>query len=158
MISIKPHHLVDIIISFHEECVIPEPHSYRHDVHTVTQEVIRNPDTLLFMELGADDICVPCIHNKEGQCQDVIDITFRPTAPSSKREYNSLIDERWLNHLDLKEGDTITARDFCLLLLDRASDITPIYIENPKEKIEQKQTRLCKGIETFLANRYVPVE
>lgn len=110
-----------------------------HTVHTV------------HMELGADDICTPCVHNKNGQCQDVIDVTFRPLAPSSKREYNSLIDERWLNQLDLQSGDIITARNFCLLIHERVSDITSIYVENPNEKIAQRQTRLSKGIRAFLA-------
>jgi hypothetical protein len=61
MIAIKPHHFVDILISFHEECIVPEQHHYGHDVHTVTRKVINNPDTLLRMELGADDICTPCV-------------------------------------------------------------------------------------------------
>lgn len=151
MIAIKPHHFVDILISFHEECIVPEQHQYGHDVHTVTRKLINNPDTLLRMELGADDICTPCVHNKNGKCQDVIDITFRPLAPSSKREYNSLIDERWLNQLDLQNGDTIAARNFCLLILEKVSDITSIYVENPKEKIAQKQMMLNKGIIAFLA-------
>lgn len=152
MLSIKPHHFIDIITSFHEGCVVPEPHSYGHAVHIVAQQVILNPDTLLRMELGADNICEPCIHYNKGQCKDVIDVSFRPLAPSSKREYNTLIDERWLSHLDLKNGDTITAREFCLLLKDRIEDLTPIYIENQKENTEQRQARLSKGIEVFLVN------
>ncbi len=151
MLSIKPHHFIDIITSFHEGCAVPEPHSYGHAVHIVAQQVIHNPDTLLRMELGADNICEPCIHYNKGQCKDVIDVSFRPLAPSSKREYNTLIDECWLSHLDLKNGDTIAAREFCLLLKDRIEDITPIYIENQKENTEKRQARLSKGIELFLA-------
>lgn len=67
-------------------CIVIE---YGHDVHTVMRKAINNPDTLLRMELGADDKFTPCVHNKNGKCQDVIDITFRPLALSSKREYYS---------------------------------------------------------------------
>ncbi len=39
MISIKPHHFVDIITSLGDGCGTPEPHPYGHSAHSVTKEI-----------------------------------------------------------------------------------------------------------------------
>ncbi|HRU06640.1 MAG TPA: hypothetical protein P5137_12800, partial [Candidatus Brocadiia bacterium] len=127
MISIKPHHFVDIITSFGAGQSDPQPHPYGHAVHTVTKAVLADRDVLLRMELGADDICAPCKHNISGLCGDTIDTSYRPLAPKLKREWNLLIDQRWLQRLGLREGDTLTARQMCQRIQDRAGDITDIY-------------------------------
>ena len=151
MISIKPHHFVDIITAFGDGCTAPPPHPYGHAVHSVTQEILADRDIRLRMELGADDICRPCCHNLDGgACDDVIDTSFRPQAPASKREYNLLIDKRWSERLGLKQDDTLTARELCLRIRDHAGDITDIYREMPADRTAARQTKLQKGIAKFL--------
>lgn len=150
MISIKLHHFVDIITAFGDGCTAPPPHPYGHAVHSVTQEVLADRDVVLRMELAADDICRPCRHNLGGLCDDVIDTSFRPHAPESKREYNLLIDERWLEQLDLRQDDQLTARELCLRIRDRAGDITDIYREMPADRTAARHAKLRKGIEEFL--------
>jgi hypothetical protein len=150
MIWIKPHHLVDIVRALGEGCTAFEPHPYGHAVHTVAREVLANRDVMVCMEFGADDICGPCCHNVAGLCDDTIDTSFRPQAPESKRAYNLLIDQRWAERLGVREGDQLTAREFCLLLRDRAGDITDIYRENPATRTAERQAKLAKGVATFL--------
>lgn len=151
VISIKPHHFVDIITAFGDGCTRFEPHPYGHAVHRVAAEILADRDAMIRIEFGADDICGPCRHNIDGLCDDTIDTSFRPQAPKSKRQYNLLLDERWAERLGLRPGDQLTAREFCLLLRGRAGDITDIYRENPAERTAQRQTKLQNGLAWFLA-------
>ena len=150
VIRIKPHHLVDVITSIGAGARTFRPHAYGHAVHTVSKKVLSEPDVQAVMELGADDICQPCIHNIGGLCDDTIDTSFRPEASSSKREYNLMLDERWCEKLELKQEDSLTVRRFCELLRERAEDITGIYREMPEERTAERKRNLEKGIEVLL--------
>lgn len=150
MISIKPHHFVDIITAFGEGRTDPKPHPFGHAVHTITKAILADRDVALRMEMGADDICRPCRHNINGVCDDTIDTSYRPEAPTSKREYNLLLDERWSNRLGLKQDDTLTARQLCELIRDRAGDINDIYREMPQKSNDERLAKLEKGIADFL--------
>jgi hypothetical protein len=146
MITIKPHHFIDIITSFGTGQRTFEPHPYGHDVHTVSQQILDDGDTLLEMELGADDICKPCIHNIDGSCDDTIDISFRPQAPL-------LIDQRWCERLGISQGNRFSARDFCQRIRDKMGDITDIYREVSADRTKKRQTNLMKGLEYYLKHR-----
>jgi len=150
VIYIKPHHFIDIITSFGAGQRAFEPHPYDHAVHSVAAKILDSRDILLEMELGADDICKPCKHNIDGLCDDTIDTSFRPDAPSSKREWNLMIDQRWCNRLELQQGDCLTTREFCQRLQDYAGDITDIYRELPAERTAEKTSRLKRGVKKFL--------
>lgn len=150
MISIKPHHFVDIVTAFGEGRTDPQPHPYGHALHKVTREILANREVELRMDFGADDICLPCRHNSEGVCQDTIDVSFRPLAPRSKREYNLLIDERWAERLGIREGEVLTARDLCVRIRDRAGDLGDIYRETPLDRTAERQAKLEKGVVRFL--------
>ncbi len=152
MIAIKPHHFVDIITALGEGRTQFEPHSCGHALHLVAAEILANPGVQLHIELGADDICSPCRHNLGGLCDDTIDTSFRPQAPQSKREWNLRIDRRWCQRLGLQQDDGLTAREFCLLIRDRAGDITDIYEEIPPERTAQRQAKLTRGVVRFLAS------
>ena len=150
MIRIKPHHFVDIISALGRGETTFEPHPYGHDVHTVAALLLRHPDSLLEIELGADDICRPCKHNLNGQCDDTIDTSFRPRAPRSKREYNLLIDRRWCERLGLRQGRRLQAREFCRLVRRLAADVADIYRENPADRTAKRAEDLRAGVEKFL--------
>lgn len=142
MLAIKPHHFVDLITALGQGQLPAEPHPYGHALHLVAQELVADRDVMLRIELGADDICAPCRHNIGGRCDDVIDTSFRPTAPSSKREWNLLLDERWCERLGIQQGDVLTARQLCQRLRERAGDITPIYREIPAARTAERQRNL----------------
>jgi len=149
-IRIKPHHFVDIVSALGRGETTFEPHPYGHDVHGVGARLLDDRDVVLEIELGADDICRPCVHNVDGLCDDTIDISFRPKAPRSKREYNLLLDERWCRCLGLEQGQRLTARELCRLLRDRAGDITDVYRENPADRTAKRARDLRAGIEAYL--------
>jgi len=119
-------------------------------VHSVTREILANPDVELGMEWGADDICRPCRHNLEGLCDDVIDTSYRPAAPKSKREWNLLLDRRWSERLGLRPDERLTAREFCARLRDRAGDVSDIYRELPGDRIATRQANLELGVRKLL--------
>ena len=150
MIRIKPHHFIDIVRDFGRGQTTFEPHPYGHAVHTVAQAVLDDPDVVLEMELGADDICAPCIHNINGLCDDTFDTSHRPEAPTSKREWNLLIDQRWCERLGLEQGARLSARQFCQLLRDRMGDITPIYREVPPERTAERAGDIARGMDGLL--------
>ena len=149
-IRIKPHHFVDILIALGRGQPEFEPHPYGHAVHSVAARLLDDRDTLLEIEMGADDICRPCVHNVAGQCDDTIDTSFRPEAPASKREYNLRIDRRWLARLGLSEGERLTSREFCRRLRRRLGDLAVIYRELPADRVAERTAALEAGVEQFL--------
>lgn len=149
IIHIKPHHFIDIIASFDNEELF-KPHPYGHAQHTVAKKIFTSKEILLIMELGIDDICSPCIHNVNGACDDIIDTSFRPLAPKSKNEWNLLIDKRWCQRLNIKQGDRLTPLQFCNLLKEKGEDISDIYRELPPDRIIKKEQQIKKGIEYYL--------
>ena len=150
MIIIKPHHFVDIMRSLGGEPGEFTPHPYGHDVHTVAAKLLADCDAMLQMELGADDICKPCLHNVNGICDDTIDTSFRPQAPRSKQMWNLLIDGRWCQVLGLAGGDRVTARQFCERLLRNLDCMADIYREVPPERVAARAEEVCRGIEKYL--------
>jgi len=149
MIYIKPHHFVDILTSFGTGRVRFEPHPYGHAVHIVAEQILTNRDVTLRIELGADDICRPCEHNIDGLCDDTIDTSFRPGAPSLKRDWNLLIDRRWCERLKIEQGHKLSARELCRRLRDLAGDITDIYREIPARLTADRARKLEEGIRKF---------
>jgi len=149
-IAVKPHHFIDIVTARGGGQTTFDPHPYGHAVHTVAEAVLADRDTTLQMELGADAICVPCVHNIDGLCNDVIDTSYRPDAPSSKREWNLIIDRRWCERLGLAQGDALSARAFCRRLRERMGDITDIYREIPAEMTAERAEKLAAGTRLFL--------
>ena len=148
-IRIKPHHFIDIVTRVGEGGAF-QPHPYGHAVHTVAARILADADVMLEMELGADDICAPCVHNVDGLCDDRIDTSYRPQAPPLKREWNLRIDRRWCDRLGLRPGERLTARAFCERLRDRAGDITDIYREEPPDRTADRARKLSAGVEEFL--------
>ena len=149
-VHVKPHHLVDILTAFGKGQRRFEPDPYGHLVHEVASLVAQDPDVMLEMDFGADDICAPCVHNIDGLCDDTINTSFRPDAPSLKGEWNLLLDARWAAHLGIEEGERLTARQFCRKLLDVPQDITDIYREMPVEMTADRAASLQKGVAALL--------
>lgn len=150
VILIKPHHLVDIIRDLGGERIAVEPHPYGHNLHGVAKKLLADRDAVLQMELGADEICRPCIHNVDGACDDVIDTSFRPEAPQSKQEWNLMIDRRWCQALGVAEGDRITARQFCERLRQQIDRMKEIYREVPPEHVAARAQQLSRGLDRYL--------
>lgn len=149
-ISIKPHHFIDILTAFGEGQTAFQPHPYGHAVHSIAEAVLADDAVLLIMETGADSICEPCSHNIDGICDDTIDTSFRPEAPSSKGEWNLIIDKRWCERLQIENGCSFTARHFTERIKEYMGDITDIYREIPAERTAVRAENLKKGIAFYL--------
>ena len=150
MISIKPHHVVDIITALGEGKTEFKPHERGHALHIVAEEILDNPDVNLKIELGADDLCKPCRHNVNGVCNDTIDTSYRPLAPKSKNEWNLLIDRRWCGQLEIRPGDTFTGRELGERIKGVMGDISAIYREIPTDRTKRRQRDLIEGIRKYL--------
>lgn len=149
-ISIKPHHFVDVITSFHGGKKTFQPHPYGHAVHSVSARILNDRNVALRIELGADDICRPCVHNIAGKCDNTIDTSYRPEAPSSERDWNLLIDRRWCERLGIKQGDRFTAYELCQRIRERMGDITDIYREIPARMTAERSANLVKGLAFYI--------
>jgi len=150
-IRIKPHHFVDVITALGGGKTEYEPHPYGHALHAVARRILADPEVVLCMEFGADDICGPCRHNVGGRCDDVIDTSCRPAAPASKGAWNLLLDQRWGERLGLVEGERLTARELCERIRDRAGDVAGIYREVAADRAAERQTKLEAGAAEYLA-------
>ena len=149
-LHIKPHHFVDILRALGEDQGEFTPHRYGHNLHGIASEILADHEVLLQIELGADDICRPCVHNRDGRCDDVIDTSFRPQAPRLKDEWNRLIDQRWCDALGLAPGSRLTARQFCERLREHAGNMDDIYREVPPERTAARAENLRRGIARYL--------
>ncbi len=151
-IRTKPHHFIDIICDYGQGREEWEPSAYGHAVHVVAARVISERNVTLEMTSGADDICAPCVHNINGLCDDTIETSFRPDAPPSKREWNLIIDGRWYERLELKDGECLTATRFVRLLPEvTAEEIDLIYRELPPEMRAERLKQMRSGAEKYLA-------
>ncbi len=149
-IRIKPHHFVDMMRDLGAGDLSFAPHPYGHAVHIAASRILDDRHTSLVIELGADDICEPCMHNIDGLCGDTIDTTHRPSAPTSKREYNLLLDKRWCERLGLKQGDHVTALHLAERIRDHADDITDIYRQDPADLTMSRSRNLRRGLAAFI--------
>lgn len=153
MIAIKPHHFVDIVTALGAGQTTYEAHPYGHALHTVANAILANRDVMLRIEIGADDICLPCRHNVNGACDDTLNNAANPKIPRSKGEYNLMLDQRWSERLGITQGDEMTARDLCVLISTRMGDISDIYREIAPEAVVKRHAELTGGIRAFLAQR-----
>ncbi len=150
MLATKPHHFGDIQADLGGEARPCTPHPYGHALHSVADEMASYPDTICEIELGADAICAPCCHNINGLGYDVIDASYRPAAPCSKREWNLLVGSRWCRRLGISREESMNARRLGKLVRDRAADLCDIHPKLPPEMVRQKAEALARGVEAYL--------
>jgi hypothetical protein len=146
-LNIKPHHFLDIVRDFGRG-IVHQPHPFGHNVHGVAEIVREDPDTILELTEEPDYICAPCRFLVDGNC---IDITKSPGHLIPKDRYNRLIDRRIFERLGLKEGDKLTALEFCRLASERLGDLYSLYAEADKEKTTQRAKDLELGFKIYLA-------
>lgn len=150
MITVKPHHFVDMIALIGDGRTTLNPHPYGHALHSIFKNILGNPQVVLCIEWSADDICRPCCHNINGRCDDMVDASLRSRSIHSKQEYNLVIDKRWSRHLGLKQNDRLRARTFCLRLRDCLENMAKIYKEKPAAWIKKRKAALMQGIAVLL--------
>jgi len=150
-INLKPHHFIDILgdvgrgrTNWH-----PVP-GYRHALHSIARSLMENRDVRIRMEVGIDDICEPCVHHVGETCNDARGHPF-PGQPSGKMEWNLMLDRGWCSLLGLKQGQELTARDFCGLVARAVSlaALKQIYPGQPVELTQKRYEDLLAGLDIF---------
>jgi hypothetical protein len=150
-IAIKPHHFIDILTDLGRGKTDWQPMpSYGHALHMVARRLMAERDAPIQIELGIDHICRPCVHNVGGACDDGR-TTVYPGQPASKMEWNMLLDRRWCKLLGLRQGQRLTAMEFCRIVARRISleEVRSIYPEPPAELVEERCRNLLKGLATY---------
>lgn len=118
----------------------------------MSERILQDQSVCLKIVLDIDDICRPCIHNVDGVCDDTIDRSYRPEAPSLKNDWMLLIDSRLCDILRIKVSDQFIASELCERIRDRISmgDFTDIYREIPPSMTKQRYIDLVKGLAYYL--------
>lgn len=108
---------------------------------------MNNKKALIILTLGCDDICKPCKYLKNGKCTDIVK---NNEVYNSKEEWNMMIDRRLFNQLGLKEGQKITALEFCYVLQEKLKNISKIWKDEPCKKTIIREKNLFKGIVKYI--------
>jgi hypothetical protein len=146
MLHLRPHHLTDIIRNIGHNRPL-KPHPYGHAQHLVTQKILDGSERSITLVVGADDLCLPCIHlQNDGLCNDVLP---QLEIPMRKQTYNDDLDHRLLLFFGLHEGNTISLYDFLCLIEKRFDKIVPLCL-HPKEDLAYRREGLRKGLEMLL--------
>lgn len=150
-VTIKPHHLLDIVKLYGAGIVkfVPNP-KYNHDFYRIANIVMKKPKLIVTFTKGVDDICTPCIFNKDGFCTDTT--KGNPHKYSSKDWWNKTIDGRIMDTLNIKEGDKMTVLKYFELA---QTDLTPkkisaIWKERPKEETKRRKELLKLGLAKYI--------
>lgn len=109
MMTLRPHHLIDILTGF-EVGKVPAPAASGHAVHVVVARVNEDLDQPVRFILGPDDICAPCESlGPDGACARILE-WHDPPQPMD--EYNDDLDGRLFAYLDMEPEDVLTLREF----------------------------------------------
>ncbi|MBM4047432.1 MAG: DUF1284 domain-containing protein [Planctomycetes bacterium] len=144
-IDMRPHHFIDILRQLGEGRPFKPHPTYNHAVHSVAEMLIKKPDTVLKFVNRCDAICAPCIHNKNGVCDD-----WLSDRNMTKHDFNTALDARLIPRLGLSEGQEMTAADFCTLLRQRFGLPPTIWTHIPAQDAQGRFEMMLKGIEKFL--------
>jgi len=148
--TLRPHHLLDIVNSIGRGQKTFKPHPYGHAVHLVAQAVLASIDRKVRFVVGADDICKPCKHlQANGQCDDMVN-SLSPPMP--KQQYNDQLDRRLLEHLDIRDGSVMTVRRY-LEIVDKKVPGLEKICSHPKEDEKQRLNGLVQGLKTLGVRR-----
>ena len=148
-LSLKPHHLLDIIKLSGFGLSLFTPDVERgHGFHKLGNTVLKNPRTVVSLVVGVDDICKPCRRRINDKCGDRIE----GFPYETKEEWNRLIDKRILVELGLTEGDEMTVIEFCQLARRRLTGetIAKVWKERPPGETKRRIECLLSGLEKYL--------
>jgi dienelactone hydrolase len=144
VIHMRPHHFIDILrqIGAGQEF---KPSPYGHAVHSVAKTLMQNPSTVMMLVNRCDAICAPCIHNKNGVCDDTLS-----DGKTSKHEFNTALDARLFAQLHLEEAMALSAADFCGILRERLGHPSGVWTSVPGDEAQKRLAMMLKGMEKFL--------
>lgn len=146
MITIKPHHFLDMI-KLHGaglEVFVPDE-KMGHDFYRVANEIMQNPQVQLTLTTDGDDVCKPCRFYQE-HCTDAVGIS----GFAGKDDYNKMLDTRLLSEYSLELSRTYTAEELCRIFYENPQRIFAVWQEEPDEQTERRYQLFCEGAERYL--------
>ena len=149
MYRIKPHHFIDMIKLYGggRESFTPDL-AYGHSFYLVANEIMRDPNTKLWMTIRGDDVCNHCKYrDASGFCTDTVS---HIEGVVSKDAYNKSLDKRIMDLLDMKEGETFTAYEMCLKLSTDRDIIKKVWVEDIST-VERRQELFWLGLDRYIA-------
>ena len=72
--------------------------------------------------------------------------------PVSKEQFNKELDQRWMDRLRLKEGQTLTATALSSLILEKMGELQSLYPYDNEKELKEKKQVLLKGIALYLSS------
>jgi len=143
MITIRPHHLIDIIRNIGQGRS-NVPHPYGHAQHVITRAIFNGAEREFMLVARADDLCKPCIHlSQKGICDDLLS---QLEEPVKKQDYNDALDRRLFEFFGLQEGTVVSLDEFLGFIESRFEELVPICL-HPKEDMTGRRGGLRKGLE-----------
>ncbi len=149
MITIKPHHFLDVIKLYGKgiEKFVPDKR-YHHNFYSVANELINKHETKIQLTSGKDDICGPCIYiNEDGICTDSID---HIPGVNSKDEWNKTLDHRIMSYTKVVEKDQLTALEYCKILYLEKEHIFDVWKEESDSSKQIRYDTFCIGAKKYL--------
>jgi hypothetical protein len=149
MITIKPHHFLDIIKLYGKgiEKFVPDK-KFNHDFYLAANEIIANHEIEVKITLGEDDICTPCIYlGKDKKCTDFIS---HIEGIKLKNQWNEIIDRRIIKLTKINKDSTFSAREFCEILFSGREHIYDVWNEESKVDKDSRYEAFSNGAKKYL--------
>lgn len=143
MITIKPHHFVDIIKLYGAgiEVFVPDE-KMGHDFYKIANMIISEPSVELKLTIGVDDICQPCHYCINGVCDDGLSSI---NGISKKDSYNKKLDQRIIDLLKLNIKHDYSAYELCRLMSKDSDFIFDVWKEENDELTQKRYELFLKG-------------
>lgn len=148
MITIKPHHFLDIIKLYGAgiENFVPDENRH-HDFYKVANQIIHDQNTQLKLTIHTDDICEPCRCHIENKCIDELNTI---EGYDYKDDYNHVLDNRMIKyfHLDMKQ--TYTAYELCTIYYKQKENIMKVWIDENTQQTQKRYDLFCLGAQKYI--------
>ena len=151
IITIKPHHFLDII-KLHGaglDIFVPDE-KMGHDFYRIGNIILENKDVKLHLTIDADDICTPCKYCKDGKC---IDKLTTIEGYTEKDTYNKELDKRMIKYYNLDINKEYTAEELCTIYLSNPENIFKVWQEEPDENTNKRHDLFQTGAKKYLIKK-----
>lgn len=149
VISIKPHHFLDIIKLYGSGIEIFKPdEEFYHDFYKVANLIVNDKNLKLKLTIQEDDICSPCkFIGINGICKDRISPI---NGIVSKDEWNKVLDKRLIDFYELDLNYIYTSKELAAIFNDKMDKILEVWKEEDAEKLKKRHILCIKGIEKYI--------
>ncbi len=151
IITIKPHHFLDII-KLHGaglDLFVPDE-KMGHDFYKIGNMILDNKNLKMKLTIDKDDICTPCKYCKNNVCIDELTVIKGYTL---KDVYNKEIDKRLIKNYKLDINKEYTAKELCSIYYSNPKLIYEIWIEEDDKKTNERVKLFIKGAKKYLSKK-----